>query len=137
MYNKIKQSFCKVSEDNKEVVVSNLVLHSDIFNEYILRFPDKINIEKALNSDIIGKKKQNVTPKKPVTEKKTENSQKILPETLSKEAKIVYNYLDKQIFLPEEIGISNMDNHQLLSALTELEMEFLIKALPGGRYEKL
>ena len=33
--NKIKQSFCKVSEDNKEVVVSNLVLPSDIFNEYI------------------------------------------------------------------------------------------------------
>ena len=134
------------SPEDSKYAGSNLLLRdgarplldvSDIFNEYILRFPDKINIEKALNSDIIGKNKQNVTPKKPVTEKKTENSQKILPETLSKEAKIVYNYLNKQIFLPEEIGISNMDNQQLLSALTELEMEFLIKALPGGRYEKL
>lgn len=102
---------------------------SDIFNEYIVRYPDKINIESAYDSPVITK---NDTK----TEKNIKKNQKNLNETLSKEAKIVYNQLDKQKFLPEEIKVTGLSSAQLLSALTELEMEFLIKALPGGRYEK-
>ena len=127
------------SPDKKEYAGSNALLRdgakplldaSDIFNEYILRFPDKINIDKAYSKPIIEKKK-------------TENKQKIkknekkLNETLSKEAKIVYNCLDKQFFIPEEIVNTGLSPEKLLSALTELEMEFLIRAIPGGRYEKL
>ena len=103
---------------------------SDIFGEYITRFPDKINIEKAFeNPKIINKK--------PKEEIKIEKNEKKLPQTLSNNAKIVYNHLDKQIFFPEDIDIPNLSNNMLLSALTELEMEFLIKSLPGGKYEKL
>ena len=134
------------SPEDSKYAGSNLLLRdgvrplldvSDIFNEYILRFPDKINIERALSGAIIGTSKNNTESQKPDLEQKSKKLQKKLPETLSKEAKIVYNYLNKQIFLPEEIDMPEIDGQQLLSALTELEIEFLIKALPGGRYEKL
>ena len=69
--------------------------------------------------------------------KKIEKIEKNLPETLSKEAKIVYNYLDKQKFLPEELDVPELSAGELLSALTELEMELIIKAIPGGMYEKI
>ncbi len=103
---------------------------TDVFGEYIYRFPDKIDVEKAISSSPIGAKKNAET-------KKSENFEKNLPETLSKDAKIVYNYLDKQKFLPEELSVPNISAGELLAALTELEMEFLIKAIPGGMYEKL
>lgn len=98
---------------------------SDILNEYIPRFPDKIDIEKAYE-------------RPPKAVKKTEEKQihkKILNETLSKEAKIVYNHLDKHKFYPDEIGGTDLGTSEILSALTELELEGLIRALPGGRYE--
>ena len=93
---------------------------SDIFNEYICRYPDKIDIEKAY---------------KPVPKpEKVKNNTKILNVSLSNQAKIVYNCLDKQKFYPDDLnaGLSPSD---LLSALTELEMEFIVRALPGGQYE--
>lgn len=93
---------------------------SDIFNEYITLFPDKIDIEKAYK-----KEPKAVTPQK---------NKKILNETLSNEAKIVYNCLDTQKFYPDELD-TGLDSGKLLSALTELEMEFIIRALPGGQYE--
>ncbi len=108
---------------------------SDIFNEYIVRFPDKINIERAFSGKILPDN----TQKPAVKAKDIKNNkkiEKILNETLSKEAKIVYNYLNKQKFLPEDLVGTGLSSKQLISALTELEMEFLIKAVPGGMYEK-
>lgn len=102
----------------------------DILGEYIYRFPDKIDVEKAVSSSPIGAKKTTAA-------EKIEKIEKNLPETLSKEAKIVYNCLDKQKFLPEELSVPDISSGELLSALTELEMEFLIRAIPGGMYEKL
>ena len=125
--------------DKKECIGSNALLRdgakplldaSDIFNEYIHRFPDKINIERAYEGSILGDKKESKC-------EKIENNQKKFVETLSNEAKIVYNQLDKQKFYPDEISAEGLSSSQLLSALTELEMEFLIKAVPGGMYEKL
>lgn len=98
---------------------------SDIFNEYLPRFPDKIDIKKAYEG-----------PEKTV--KKTETKEvykKLSNETLSKEAKIVYNHLDKHKFYPDEISGTGLSSSEILAALTELEIEFLIRALPGGRYE--
>ncbi len=127
------------SPDKKEYIGSNRLLRdgakplldaSDIFNEYIVRFPDKINIERAYSNKIITAKKEQKTVE-------FEKIQKNSHETLSKEAKIVYNQLDRQKFIPEEIKNTGLSSAELLSALTELEMEFLIKALPGGMYEKL
>lgn len=103
---------------------------SDIFNEYIPRFPDKIDVKKAYEKQILSSKKKKIT----------ENDQKIQKNinfTLSKDAEIVYNCLDKQIFAPEEIGCPDIDSGRLLSALTELEMNFLIEAIPGGRFRKI
>ncbi len=93
---------------------------TDIFNEYIMLYPDKIDIEKAFKKE-----------PKPMASQK---NKKILNETLSNEAKIVYNCLDTQKFYPDELQ-TGLDGNKLLSALTELEMEFIIKALPGGQYE--
>ena len=92
----------------------------DIFSEYISLFPDKIDIERAFK-------------KEPKSENLQKNK-KILNETLSNEAKIVYNCLDTQKFYPDELD-TGLDSGKLLSALTELEMEFIIRALPGGQYE--
>ena len=117
------------SPDKPEYKGSNALLRdmakplldaSDIFNEYIPLFPDKINIEKAY--------------KKEPKPQKTQKNKKILNETLSNEAKIVYNCLDTHRFYPDELN-TGLDGSKLLSALTELEMEFIIKALPGGQYE--
>ena len=128
------------SPEDKEFSGSNALLRdgakplldaSDIFNEYILRFPDKINIEKAYNDKILDEFKERNNK----IEEKVENSQKISLETLSKEAKIVYNCLNKQKFLPEEIKGTNLSPGELISALGELEMELIIKSLPGGYFE--
>ena len=129
------------SPKNKSYEGSNALLRdgakplidaSDIFNEYIPRFPDKINIERAYSGHILSDTVKNEAK----SETKNQKSEKNLNETLSKEAKIVYNYLDKQKFLPEDLLGCGLSSQQLLSALTELEMEFLIKAVPGGMYEK-
>lgn len=98
---------------------------SDIFNEYILRFPDKIDVKKAYE-------KSRKTEEKP---KEKKINKKIFKETLSKEAKIVYNYLDKHKFYPEEIRDTGLSSNELIAALTELEIEMVIRALPGGCYE--
>ena len=98
---------------------------TDILNEYIPRYPDKIDIEKAVK-------------KHKKTENKTENVEvhkKLSIETLSNAAKIVYNQLDKPIFYPDEINNTSLEPGDILSALTELEIEGLIRSLPGGRYE--
>ena len=127
------------SPDDKKYAGSNGLLRdgakplldvSDIFNEYIPQFPDKINIDNAYSKPIIDNKTVLET-------KVSEKNEKISIKTLSKEAQIVYNQLDKQVFLPEEINVPEISGGQLLSALTELEMEFLIEAMPGGRYKKL
>jgi len=104
---------------------------SDIFNEYIPRFPDKINIEHAYDTKILGENQE----AQQKNEKKSEKISKKVSETLSNEGKIVYNCIDKQKFLPEEIKNTGLSATEILSALTELEMEFLIKAVPGGMYE--
>ena len=134
------------SPEDSKYAGSNLLLRdgarplldaSDIFNEYIVRFPDKINIEKAFSKPILSEKDKKSEAIAQPENKEEKNLQLNLPVSLSNEAKIVYNQLDKQFFLPEEINLHEWDGQKLLSALTELEMEFLIKALPGGRYEKL
>ena len=98
---------------------------SDIFNEYIPKFPDKINIKKAYEKPQSGQKN---------TEASTVHK-KLSIETLSKNAKIVYNHLDKHKFYPEEIKNTGLEPSEIISALTELEIELIIRSAPGGRYE--
>ncbi len=97
-----------------------LIDASDVFGEYIYQFADRINIAKAFEKTEKSEKKQ--------------KNQKNFVETLSNEAKIVYNYLDKQKFTADDLLGVGLDDGELLSALTELEMEGLIKAQAGGVY---
>ena len=100
---------------------------SDIFNEYIPRFPDKIDIKRAYERPILENK--------PVKSNAEENISKNIVSGLSNNANIVYNCLDKQKFTPDDIVNTGLSDSEIISALVELEMEFLIKALPGGMYE--
>ncbi len=93
----------------------------DIFNQYINRFPEQIDIEKAFAIDE-NIKKDEILPKK-------------LQLGLSNEAKIVYNNLNSQKFTADDLLDLNLSDDGLLAALTELEIEGLVKALPGGIYE--
>ena len=62
-----------------------------------------------------------------------QKSKKIIANNLSKNAKIVYNQLDKPIFMLDEINCTLTAN-EMLAAVTELEILGYIEALPGGRY---
>jgi len=95
----------------------------DILNIYISRFGDKIDLEKAFA--------------KTETKKEIKKDVKNFYSGLSKTAKMLYNNLDRQIFSADDLLDSGVDDDELLSALTELEMEHLIKSSPGGFYEKI
>ena len=98
----------------------------DIFNEYLLHYPDRLDIQRAFEKEECIIKKD--------TSKNNKNFQKKSTEGLSKEAKIVYNNLNKQQFTADEIFCENISDDDMLSALTELEIEHYIKAIPGGSY---
>ncbi len=93
---------------------------ADVFNQYITKFPEQIDIERAF------------------AEETTENSKKIqknLQLGLSNEAKIVYNSLNSEKFTVDDLLKLDLSYDEMLSALTELEIEGIIRALPGGMYE--
>lgn len=131
-----------------------LIEFKDIFEYYNPEFGDKINIENAYSCD--DKCPKFVYPPENANFKRTssvkthepyvleENEEKkdlmeILQEsfkdTLSKEAKMVYNNLNKKKFTVDDLIGLDIKDEDILSALTELEMNGFIKALPGGYYE--
>lgn len=92
----------------------------DVFSLLNKKYPDKLDIENAYKKTA-----------------KTVSSQKIQKkscESLSKNAKIVYNHLDKPNFSADDLLLPELSDDDLLSALTELEIEHFIKAMPGGNY---
>ena len=146
------------SPGNENYVGSNLLLRdgakplleiNDVFEEYLWKYPDKIDIEKSAAAKLLkpvifdgsykieNKKKENNGKKieniinKPINVKIIK---KILPENLSKNAKMVYNCLDKQEFLCDDIFIAELSSAEITAALGELEIFGFITSLPGGRY---
>lgn len=101
---------------------------SDVFNVYIPKFCKKLNLEKAFEPI----KRPNVQK----TQEKVIKIEKNYTEGLSNEAQIVYNYIDKQKFTADDLLGCKLSNDEILTALTELEMEQLIETLPGGMYKK-
>lgn len=93
---------------------------NDIFNQYIKSFGDKIDLQKAYTDD------SNSSDKKII--KKSHLG-------LSKEAEIVYNSIVKVKFTADDLLQLDLNDDQLIAALTELEIEGIIKARPGGSYE--
>ena len=116
---------------------------SDIFLEYINAFPHKINPEKAFSISVRSEEeKAPENPVKPpvnklvkqVDKKLEQKPQKIIANNLSKNAEMVYNQLDKPIFMIDDINCA-LSGNEMLAAITELEIMGYIAALPGGRYE--
>lgn len=93
---------------------------NDVFNQYIGLFPEYIDIKKAYES---------------LDDEKPKKINKNLQFALSNDAEMVYNNLNKQIFTIDDLIEIDLTDDQLLSVLTELEIEGAIKALPGGMYE--
>lgn len=91
-----------------------------ILLEYTAQFGDAIDIDRAFA------KRENNENKKTFQKKSC--------ETLSKEAKIVYNSLDKPKFMLDELVATGLSDDELLFAITELEMNGLAEQLPGGFY---
>lgn len=93
----------------------------DIFNQYVSKFPEKIDIEKAYVEDISVNNGQKISKKSQLG--------------LSNEAEIVYNNLVNAKFTADDLLNLGLSDDELISALTELEIEHIIKAKPGGSYE--
>lgn len=127
-----------------------------IFSEYIYKFGDKISMEKAMERPLpaiknvsenknVEEKPKKITKKPPYKLKDSaeflpkksieiRKNEKILPETLSKNAKIIYNQLNKQIFSCDDFVSEEINAMSVISALGELELYGLIESIPGGRY---
>ncbi len=135
-------------------------LITDVFSEYVYRFNDKISIEMAMAKPLPSYKSYDFGNEKSVTVKKKSTSKppyklkeqgqftvkntakikinkKILPETLSKNTKMIYNQLNKQIFSCDDLLSSEVNPSMALAAVGELELYGLIEAIPGGRYKLL
>ncbi len=93
---------------------------NDVFNQYITKFPENIDVEKAFSEE---------------SNKSEKKIRKNLNLGLSNEAKIVYNNLNNQKFTVDDLINLDLSDDELLSALTELEIEGIIRAMPGGIYE--
>lgn len=74
-------------------------------------------------------------PKAPAREKQREAP--VLPDDASPEAKALFGALRETPLPVDELAVqANMSSRELLSAVTELEMEGLIEALPGKQYRR-
>ncbi len=113
--------FCEGSNALLREGAIPLLSAMDIFNEYLTRFPDKINIEAAF---------------KPTNKESSQKNTEILKSDLSKTAKMLYNNLNTQIFSLDDVYIEGLSSGEILAAFTELELSGYIKAVPGGRYTK-
>ncbi|MEE0946262.1 MAG: DNA-processing protein DprA [Acutalibacteraceae bacterium] len=120
---------------------------NDILGEYKTVLGDKIDAERAVQTPLAKMVKYapvkatahkdqppKIEKKAPSETEEIKKIKKILPETLSKNAKIIYNQLDKQIFTCDDLLSPTMNSSSILSALGELELLGFIKTLPGGRY---
>ena len=117
----MKETKIIVATESIGLETTNLVI--------VLEVEQGVDIEKAI------KKRAKPVEERAAKPEKTEVHKKLSIETLSNEAKIVYNQLNKPIFYPDEINNTSLEPGDILSALTELEIEGLIRSLPGGRYE--
>ncbi len=119
---------------------------SCVFGAYLTDYADKIDIKKAYDTPLIQpvlgerpvkrastiKEEKTKVPTAPKTVHK--EKKKILPECLSKTAKLVYNQLSNTVFTCDDLVSCTLGGDQVAAALGELEIFGLIEALPGGRY---
>ncbi len=116
----------------------------DIISEYLHAFGNIIDITKSEEFDLkslyrneyLAKYKKDTDTKAAVNV----DSEKIISEninlTLSKNAEIVYNSINIEFFTIDDLGDTGLSVGDIFSAVTELELSGLVRAVPGGRYSK-
>ncbi len=111
-----------------------LLTAMDIFEEYLLTYSDKIDIEKAFAHT------ENIEQTK--LEKNVGNNSQTINNRcvtgVSLVAKTIYESAPDEPFCVDELSVFNNYNaSELMTALAELELFGYIKAVPGGRYVKI
>jgi DNA processing protein len=117
----------------------------DIFKEYEHLFPNVIDCKRAMENDIIRLYRAFNSPKLfsdtqgfgAESVQSEENNKKIkknIDETLPKNVKMVYNYIDTDLFTVDDLMTVGLSFEEILAAITQLELYGYIKAVPGGRY---
>jgi len=119
----------------------------DILEEYVDRFPHKLNLTKAFRSKsseksekfkevFPAKETQIRTKNKEIKIQITETFKKTENPNVSKSAAEVYKAFPDNIEGMDQLAeICSVNSGTLMGALTELEIMGYIKAVPGGRYE--
>lgn len=143
--------------DDKKYAGTNMLLRDgaipvfkfdDILSEYYSSFGNIIDVEKSLNYNLskiynslynsnTSVKTLNLIDNKVEIRNSNEKNTKNHNLTLSKNAEIVYNYLDKDFFTVDDLSDVNLNVTEIFTAVTELELSGLVKAVPGGRYTKI
>lgn len=117
---------------------------TDVANEYMHLYGNIIDINKANNFDLKSLYRtkyltENTAPKLQNKEH-IPKTEKIISEisnfALSKNAEMVYNSINIDFFTIDDFADSGLSVADLFSAVTELELVGLVKAIPGGRYKK-
>jgi DNA processing protein len=143
--------------DDKNYAGSNALLKDgakpvftaeDVFCEYINRYPNIIDVEKAKSKNLSVIYRMMHAPKSQVAqhdepafnttgENKDKKIKKIIDETLPNSVKIVYNYIDTDLFTLDDLLECGLSFEETMSAVTQLELYGYIKAIPGGRYSMI
>lgn len=148
------------SPDNKCYIGSNKLLRDgaitlleplNIFEEYLDIYPHKINLHAAYNivdntsfEDYISSYEILAdTPFVDVSEYEKPEKNKLSAKKkkeadvskLSKEAQLIYDFVENEFFSDEIVTNLNLDIKTVLAALTELEIFGIVAAIPGGRYK--
>lgn len=94
--------------------------------------------KKNTKSSSCANKKSDVSAKKVKAEDVKEDTEKVeLPETLSENAKLIYNTLTEVPMQRDSlVDLTGLRIPQVLCAVSELETFRLIRTVPGGRIEK-
>lgn len=117
----------------------------DIFSEYDSLFPNIIDVNRAMktnttmlykmfNSNKDFKREPILTESSVDVANNNKKIKKNIDETLPNSVKIVYNYIDTEIFTVDDLMDSGLPFEEILAAITQLEIFGYIKAVPGGRY---
>ncbi len=116
----------------------------DILLEYINSYGNLIDIDKSVNYNLTQLYKSKYSVNKADNEEKNTKEQKnkkiFLQNnklTLSKNAEIVYNYLNTDFFTIDDVIPTGISVTDIFSSVVELELAGLVKTVPGGRYLKI
>ena len=116
---------------------------------YFPIFPNKIDLEKALKikngNENFNKENKKSTSEKEKAEKSARGESKAHTKPSEEELslltddarKIILSEIPQTFTVDDAVAATGLDIGDTLSALTELEINGLIKTVPGARYEKI